>query len=389
MQYAKSLVLLIILLGISSAPIDLLALQANIYQNGTPLDSGNVSVLIYDSASGGSLIWNQTYTNNITNGTYDLLLGSTNSNNLSLNFGTIYYLDIQINSLDQNFSGSDRQQFQSSVGNITSSKIVQNAINETHIAASSITTSKIATGAISATHISANVINSTHISPGNITADKIGTSAVNTTHIQDGTIRANDLASLIINGSHIDTSANLSLGWGNVTTYPSACSAGQYVSGVGFTLTCSNPSNNINASNITTGILSTQSGGTGSNLTGFGTGAILYSTSGTAFSTLAGGGANDLLFLMYNNSATSPRWVNVTTASGIYDSTGLRMNDVSTNDWGSSSGYLVIGDDGVSSCSSVCSSHGISSCTIAYNLTGGSLGGCSGNGGVKKYCWCG
>ncbi len=358
MQYTKSLILLIVLLGISAAPIDLLALQANIYQNGTPLDSGNVSVFIYDSASGGSLIWNQTYTNNITNGTYDLLLGSTNSNNLSLNFGTIYYLDIQINSLDQNFSGSDRQQFQSGVGNITSSKITANAINSTHIAS------------------------------GNITASKIATGAVNTTHIEDGTIRANDLASLIINGSHINTSANLSLGWGNVTTYPSACSAGQYVSGIGFTLTCSNPSSNINASNITTGILSVESGGTGSNLTGFGTGAILYSTGGTAFGALSAPASN--LFLMYNTSTSSPKWVNVSTASGMYDSTGLRTNDLSTNDWGGSSGYLVIGDDGVTSCNGVCNSHGISSCTISYNLTGGSLGGCSGNASsVKKYCWCG
>ena len=108
------------LFNVSFAIQDILPLQGNVFnKSGAPITSGNIQVLIYDKPIGGNLIYNSSndFNNKISNGKYDILLGS-GSNNLSLIFGKIYYLDLLINGENINFSGNDRQMFQSTVGKI-------------------------------------------------------------------------------------------------------------------------------------------------------------------------------------------------------------------------------------------------------------------------------
>jgi len=107
------------------AIIDLIALQGNVQQSGVNLGSGDLQVAIFDAASGGNLIYNSTtdFYGNISSGKYDVMLGS-GTNEMDLEYGKYYYLELYING-SANFEkftfddGSDRQRFQSSVGNIS------------------------------------------------------------------------------------------------------------------------------------------------------------------------------------------------------------------------------------------------------------------------------
>ncbi len=110
--------LLTIILSASSLAINnLMALQGNIYTNSGNLVNGNLTVLIYDAPSGGTLIYNSSsdFYDTITNSQYDIMLGS-GSVSLSLEYGKNYYMDFIINGENTVFNGNDRQIFQSTTG---------------------------------------------------------------------------------------------------------------------------------------------------------------------------------------------------------------------------------------------------------------------------------
>ena len=71
--------------------------------------------------------------------------------------------------------------------------------------------------------------------------------------------------------------------------------------------------------------------------------------------------------------------------TSIYDSAGLRMNDISTNDF-STSITLVIGAVDGTNCNSACSNQGLS-CSTGYYVNGTTISSC-GSGSDAKHCWC-
>lgn len=86
------------------------------------LASGNLTVLVYQVASGGTPIYNESFNDSIINGSWNVMLGETM--NLPLEYNRVYFRDYQINGEDVNFtngSGSqvDRQFFFSPVGDIS------------------------------------------------------------------------------------------------------------------------------------------------------------------------------------------------------------------------------------------------------------------------------
>ncbi len=310
MRFLSVILVILLLSSFIFAVTDLMSLQANVYQNGVALNSGNVSVYIYDAASGGNQIWHQNYSGAIVNGTYDVLLGSNDTNLLSLNYGVIYYLDLDINGINQNFSGNDRQQFQSSVGNITSAKILNNSV--------SLDTFNITTGVFNVTRGGTNFSSyaAGDLLVGNTTngLNKLAIGAnrvlisngsqnvtwglVNSTHIAPGNITSSLIA------------PDLSLGWANLTSYPSACSAGQFVSAINDTITCEAPAGSVNgsydASNITTGTLAVARGGT--NIGSYSTGDIIYIDGSGSFTKLSITGSRVLV-----SNGTSVVWSMVNT----------------------------------------------------------------------------
>ncbi len=92
------------------------------YLNGTTLSSGDLNVLIYTASSGGSPTYNETFSDAISNGSWNVMLGS-GSVNLSLEFGKVYYKDYLIAGENANFDGNDRQAFYSPLGDINGSDL--------------------------------------------------------------------------------------------------------------------------------------------------------------------------------------------------------------------------------------------------------------------------
>ena len=89
------------------------------------LQSGDLTVLIYDAASGGNLVYNETFSERIENGSWNVMLGS--GVDLPLEFGKVYYKDYLILGEDAHFDGSDRQAFYSPLGDIGGEDINNNS----------------------------------------------------------------------------------------------------------------------------------------------------------------------------------------------------------------------------------------------------------------------
>ncbi|MEK6967283.1 MAG: tail fiber domain-containing protein [Nanoarchaeota archaeon] len=148
-------IILIIVISCSSALADsqLLADQGSgvrIRSTGIALSNGSLSVLVYDSAQDGNLIYNETFASAISSGTWDITLGANDSIPLVLEAGKTYYKDYTINDEDVNFSSPigdniDRRPFTAPIGLINGSRILNGTTdgraisNNTNISVASIT----------------------------------------------------------------------------------------------------------------------------------------------------------------------------------------------------------------------------------------------------------
>ncbi|MFA6073270.1 MAG: hypothetical protein WC758_04105 [Candidatus Woesearchaeota archaeon] len=131
---------------INIATQNLMGLQGDVNLEGVPVQTGNLTVLIWNQSTGGQLIYNSTsdYLNSIIEGRFDVMLGN-GTQELILEYGKIYYMDLRVNNQDLDFDGIERRAFQSNVGNITSASITPSTITNTQIADGTITTQKLST----------------------------------------------------------------------------------------------------------------------------------------------------------------------------------------------------------------------------------------------------
>ncbi len=128
----------LLLLSLASATLNVsLSDQGSQVTNtssGALLTSGNLVVAIYDALTGGNLIYTETFTNAIGNGSWNVMLGEVV--NLPLEFGRIYYKDYTIAGEDASFTNGTgqtvgRQFFYSPLGDINSSKLFGDMIGAT------------------------------------------------------------------------------------------------------------------------------------------------------------------------------------------------------------------------------------------------------------------
>lgn len=121
------IMIFLVLISATLVSADLMSIQGQVTDSEGNPSSGNLQVLIYDSAFGGNLIYNSStdFNNKIIDGRYDVVLGSNQS--LSLTYGNTYYMDLLINGEDLDFDGSERQVFQSNVGEIKNTNNDNNA----------------------------------------------------------------------------------------------------------------------------------------------------------------------------------------------------------------------------------------------------------------------
>lgn len=133
-ELAATTIVLIALLSVFATANDYMAVQGSVNFTGI----GNITFTIWNQSTSGSSVYNSgtDYNGAISNGRYDILIGD-GANQLSLEYGRTYYLDISINGQDLDFNGNERQMFQSNTGNITSLTIAANSIPKSRISSSS------------------------------------------------------------------------------------------------------------------------------------------------------------------------------------------------------------------------------------------------------------
>ena len=115
------IILLVNLICFASAITDLVAFQGNVFDGGVSLSSGNLNISIYDSSVGGNLVYAENFSSAIVDGEYDVMLGQDGDNNavLDLEYGKLYYLDMEVNGEDFDYGVDERQVFQAGTGNIS------------------------------------------------------------------------------------------------------------------------------------------------------------------------------------------------------------------------------------------------------------------------------
>ncbi len=124
LKYRLGLIILfslIILSAVKAIPIEISDQGTDVKEasTGNKLVLANLTVEIWNAASGGAKIWNQTFANAITNGSWNVMLGETVQ--LDLEFGEKYWKNYIVNTDDINFtnrtgSNADRLEFYSPLG---------------------------------------------------------------------------------------------------------------------------------------------------------------------------------------------------------------------------------------------------------------------------------
>ena len=79
---------------------------------GSLLESGNLTIAVYDDITAGNLVFSSNTQGAIVNGSWNLMM------NPSLQYGISYWKDYEINGEDVDFDGNERMEFQSPVGYI-------------------------------------------------------------------------------------------------------------------------------------------------------------------------------------------------------------------------------------------------------------------------------
>lgn len=109
-----------------------MSLHGRVTSSGSSLSSGDLQVWIYDNPTAGNLVYNSgaDFNGTIINGVVDVLLGS-GSTKLDLNYGTFYYMDLNVNGTELDFNGNERMQFESSRGNDANLSVVK--VSSSHL----------------------------------------------------------------------------------------------------------------------------------------------------------------------------------------------------------------------------------------------------------------
>jgi hypothetical protein len=159
--------------------------------------SGSFSMTfsIYSSATAGTPLWTETQNVTVTNGIFNVLLGSFTTFPDTLFIGTgVRYLGIKVGT---DAEMTPRFQFTSAAFAIRAGKadkVADNAIGSNHIVDGAVTSNDIADGTISSNDIADNTISSIDISDGGVSSNDIADNTISSNDIADNTISSNDIA---------------------------------------------------------------------------------------------------------------------------------------------------------------------------------------------------
>ncbi len=175
----------------------LLSYQGKLSTGGNPVSgSFSITFTIYSAASGGSILWTETQSVTVTNGVFNVLLGSATSGGIPSSV----------------FTGSGERHLGIKVGSdlemtpkfrLASTPFAVRASEADGVADNAVTTTKIADGAIASIDIADGAVGSIDIADGAVGGVEIADGAVSTSKIQDGTIGANDIAAGAVTSAKI------------------------------------------------------------------------------------------------------------------------------------------------------------------------------------------
>ena len=165
--------------SLQAQPPQLLNYQGKLVMDGTPANGDfNITFAMYSSATGGTALWNETQNVTVTNGVFNVLLGSVTPFPSTLFTGSgDRYLGITVGS-DQEMEDRFR---------LTSVAYALRAAESDGVADGAVTTVDLADNAV--------------------TSAKITNNAVTSSKIQDGQVRTNDLANNAVTSSKIQNNA--------------------------------------------------------------------------------------------------------------------------------------------------------------------------------------
>lgn len=96
----------------ASLPVQFTDQGSDARQGGTMVASADLTIEIWDNATGGNLLFNRTYANAIVNGSWNVIV------NVSLTYGEVYYKDYKIDGTDLDFDGAERLAWYSPLGDV-------------------------------------------------------------------------------------------------------------------------------------------------------------------------------------------------------------------------------------------------------------------------------
>ncbi|MDD9954299.1 MAG: hypothetical protein OXR66_08260 [Candidatus Woesearchaeota archaeon] len=121
MRLAAVFILLVLLPLVTAVPMSFSDQGTGLTLSGVEVGSGDLGITIWSAATGGTLLYNETFNGAIVNGSWNVIM---NDSLLELEFGVQYWKDYTINGTDLDFDGDERISLYSSLGLINNQSFV-------------------------------------------------------------------------------------------------------------------------------------------------------------------------------------------------------------------------------------------------------------------------